>query len=155
MKTWAFIGILLGVITLAAFYYYNDSQARITALQENNARLEENFRVAERAIEQNLETIDRLQDSYIRIYNDYEMISAEFQEIRRANNQLRDRLSRHELDALAAARPGLVENAINNASRNALRCFELLAGAPLTEREMNATTANQFNSECPWLFNTR
>jgi hypothetical protein len=50
------------------------------------------------------------------------------------------------------AKPGLVQNTVNNATAKAGRCFELLSGAPLTAKESEAKNAKEFNSECPWLF---
>ena len=47
-----------------------------------------------------------------------------------------------------------VEKIINEASKNALRCFELQSGSPLTESEKNAKTEKEFNSECPWMYYT-
>lgn len=136
----------------AAYYYYSSTQSRIAQLIENNAILEENNKQLIVANEQNLKTIDDLQSSYERVQEQFTQVQAEFQTIRMQNRELRERLGRHELDALAAAKPELVENVINNAGENALRCFELLSGSPLTDRERNAATAIQANSECPWLF---
>jgi len=48
----------------------------------------------------------------------------------------------------------LVQRIINNASDNAMRCFEILSGSPLTDNERNAQNGQEFNSECPFLFDT-
>lgn len=136
----------------AAYYYYSTTQTRIATLIENNAVLEENNKQLATANEQNLKTIDDLQTSYQRVQEQFTQVQSEFQVIRLQNRELRERLGRHELDALAAARPELVERTINNASEDALRCFELLSGTPLTEKERNARTAVQANPECPWFF---
>ena len=58
-------------------------------------------------------------------------------------------LGRHELDILAANKPGLVGRVINKASDNALRCFEIITGAPLTPKEEEASKPSQYNAECP------
>jgi hypothetical protein len=47
-----------------------------------------------------------------------------------------------------------VQRLINGGSKNAGRCFELLSGSPLTEKEKNAKTDKSFNNECPWLYDT-
>ena len=136
----------------AAYYYYSTTQSRIAQLIENNAVLEENNKQLVTANELNLQTITDLQASYQRVQEQYTQVQSEFQVIRMQNKELRERLGRHELDALAAARPELVQRTINNASENALRCFELLSGSPLTEQERNARNEREFNSECPWLY---
>jgi septal ring factor EnvC (AmiA/AmiB activator) len=152
MKTWIFIGILIALLSSGAYYYYTTTQNRMAAYISNIAALEANVATIKNANAQNVQTIDDLQSAYQRVQEDFSRVQSEFQIIRSQNNELRARLSRHELDVLAAARPGLVEPRINNATANAMRCFELMSGAPLNERERSATTAREANSECPWLF---
>lgn len=155
MKSWIFIGILVALLSGAAYYYYTSTQNRIATLTANNATLVANAQTLVEANNQNLKTIDSLQQSYRQVEQQFSQLQSEFQVIRLQNNELRDKLGRHELDVLAAAKPQLVENIINSASKDALRCFELLSGAPLNEKEREATNEKQFNSECPWLYNDR
>jgi len=152
MKSWIFIGILVTMMSGAMYFYYSTTQSRLATLIENNAVLESNNTQLYIANEENLQTIDQLQQSYEQVQQQFNELQSDFQVTRMQNNELRERLGRHELDALAAAKPQLVERVINNASENASRCFELLSGAPLNERERNATTTMQANSECPWFF---
>lgn len=152
MKSWVFIAILLSLISGGAYYYYATTQTRIENLTKQNSSLEASNRTLIEVNQTNLDTIDELNSSFDRVREDFERVQSDFQEIRRQNNELRERLGRHDIGALAAARPQLVERTINNASQNALRCFELLSGSPLTESELNATNARQFNSECPFLW---
>ena len=143
------------VIIGAAYFYYNSTQDRIERLVQNNAQLEENVNRFRDAVNQNEDTIDFLQNQSERRFEENQRLQNEMQVIRSQNNELRDRLSRHDIGALAFSRPGLVENRINNASQQALRCFELLSGSPLNESERNAENARAFNSECPWIFDER
>ena len=136
----------------AIYFYYSTTQTRIGNLITANSTLVANNGQLTSANQQNLETIDELTQVFEETRQNFERVQTEFQTIREQNNELRQRLGRHELSALAAARPVLVERTINNASRNAARCFELLSGAPLTEREHNATSGRDFNSECPFLW---
>jgi TolA-binding protein len=152
MKTWIIIGILITLMSGAAYFYYSTTQSRIATLTANNATLTANVQTITDANNQNIRTIDELQTSYQKVQEDFEQIQSEFQVIRSQNNELRERLGRHELGALAAAKPGLVERTINRASDNAARCFELLSGAPLTESERNAKSEREFNPECPWIW---
>lgn len=152
MKSWIFIGILITLMSGAVYFYYSSTQARIAQLIENNAVLEENNKQLKVANEQNLQTIDDLQSSYKKVQEQYTQLESEFQVIRTQNNELRQRLGRHELDALAAAKPGLVEGIINNATTKSARCFELLSGSPLNDAERGAKNEKEFNTECPWLY---
>lgn len=152
MKSWIFIGILVALLSGAAYYYYTTTQDRIAVLTANNAILTANVATLTAANNQNIQTIEDLQYSYQKVQEDFSRVQSEFQIVRLQNNELKERLGRHELGALASAKPKLVENTVNNASANAMRCFELMSGAPLNEKERAATTERQFNSECPWLF---
>lgn len=152
MKSWIIISALMVIMSGAAYFYYSSTQNRIAQLIENNAVLEENNKQLVTANERNLQTINDLQQSYAKVQEQFTQVQSEFQVIRTQNNELRERLGRHELDALAAAKPELVQRIINNASGKALRCFELMSGVPLTEQERNAKNEKEFNSECPWMY---
>jgi len=79
-------------------------------------------------------------------------VNAEFAATRQQNNILSDKLAKHDLEILASQRPDSIERLINGGTSNAGRCFELLSGSPLTEKEKNAKNEKAFNNECPWLF---
>ena len=58
-----------------------------------------------------------------------------------------------DIGKLAEVKPELIERVINRASKNALRCIELAAGAPRTHDEISARKKSQTNPECPALAN--
>lgn len=145
LKLAAGMFLLMCGMGVAFKFYYDDTQQRIATLNQNNASLESAVRIQE-------QTLSSLQRDYARASEELQRVNVEFSRIRQQNNELATRLERHDIGLLASARPGLVERTINRASQRAIRCFELLSGAELTEDEKNATTANQFNSECPWLW---
>ena len=152
MNNWIIIGILIASMSGAAYFYYSSTQAKIEQLLSNNAVLEGNNKQLDIANNENLNTIDNLQFYYKQSEEQFNQLQSEFQSIREQNQKLKERLGKHELDVLAAAKPKLVENVINNASKNSLRCFELLSGAPLTNKERNAKNEREFNSECSYLY---
>lgn len=134
------------VIILGGFYwYYQNSQKTIATLTGNVARLEV-------ATQMQTETINSLQADFELANQELTRVNTALMETREQNRQLVDRLAKHDLGYLAESRPELVERTINRASDRAARCFEILSGSPLTEQEMSATTARDFNSECPWLW---
>ena len=95
-----------------------------------------------------------MQVSYEKANNELNRLNQEFANIRAQNKILAGKLEKHDLGVLGSKKPTLVERVINKATQKAGRCFELLAGAPLTEDEKNAKNGKSFNSECPWLFNS-
>lgn len=141
-------GILLVIIVVIlgmGYWYYNDTQARLAILQENNAKLE-------MAVATNEDTIKQLQIDYAKANKILNETQEKFRAIQAQNQVLADKLAKHDLGMLGANKPGLVGNIITGASNKVGRCFELESGAALTEEEKNAKNANSFNSECPWMW---
>lgn len=138
----ALVMLLMGGL---GYWYYSDSQSTIATLQKNNAVLETSLELSERAV-------NTLKSNIVSANSQITQLNEDFADIRSQNNQLANKLEKHELGVLASRKPGLVERVINNATEKASRCFELLSGAELTEQEKNATSAREANSECPWLF---
>jgi len=139
------MAFLLLVIGGIFYWYYNDTQERMSALNQNNSKLE-------LAVQVNEQTVNRLQSDYKLANKQLEKVNQEFTEIRQQNQLLTDKLSNHSLGNLAQSKPALVEKIISDASSKANRCFELISGAKLTDKEKEATDGKSFNSECPWLF---
>jgi len=141
------LGLVIVVIVSGFYWYFSWSQTQLTTLRENNAKLE-------LAVKTNEDAIKSLQQDYATANAEISRVNTELSDARMQNRQLQDRLSRHEIGALAESKPGLVENIVNNASDKAARCFELLSGAELTDKERAAKNGKEFNSECPWMYDT-
>ena len=139
--------LLIIIIAMSGlgYWYYNSSQATIQVLTANNAKLDT-------AIQLNEEAISSLQEDYTKVVEQNTKIQAEYADIRQQNNRLRDKLSDLDLGLIASEKPDSIERAINRGTINAGRCFEILSGARLTEKETNAENGEKFNKECPWLW---
>jgi Na+-transporting NADH:ubiquinone oxidoreductase subunit NqrC len=146
IKILAIMGIIMSVMTAGFYWYYKNSQATIAALNQDKGTLSVAVNLQE-------QTIASLENNYKLANEQLTITNQALSEARQQNRQLVDRLGKHEIGALAEAKPVLIERIINNATSQANRCFELLTGAELNEREKNATNPRAFNSECPWLYN--
>ena len=141
-------GILLVAIMVMGgigYWYYTDTQARMAILQDNNAKL--NI-----AVETNEAALESLQADYATAQNEISSLNAAYTSIRRQNQVLADKLQEIDLTAAAIANAESIERAVNRGTLNAGRCFELLSGAELTEKERTAENDIAFNKECPWLY---
>ena len=125
----------------AGAWYYKDTQARIAILTENNAKLET-------AVQTNEEALASQRASFEAMVVENQKLQAEFQAISDRNKSLENRLSRHDIGAAGVARPESLERVLNNATKNAQRCMEILSGATLTESELSATKPSEINPEC-------
>ena len=142
-------GILLIVIMTMGglgYWYYTDTQNTIAVLTANNAKLE-------MAVATNEATIQTMAADFAAASAELKRVNTEFAATRQQNNILADKLAKHDLELLAASRPDSIERLINGGTIAAGRCFELLSGSPLTEKEKNAKSdKDKFNKECPWLY---
>lgn len=140
-----FLAALVGLFMWGFYWYYTSSQARIEQLNQEKAILSESVKIQ-------TETISFLEENFKKANEQISTTNKQLQESRQQNRQLVNRLANHDIGFLAYSRPNLLENIVNNASQNAARCFEILSGAEFNEREKNAKTSQEANSECPWLF---
>ena len=145
MKLAGAMAVMMLVLCGAFYWYYNDTQERIAILNQNNAKLETAVAISE-------EAVSTLQADFAKANQELSRVNKEFAAIRAQNNVLADKLAKHDLAVLGAGKPGLVERLVNRGTVNAGRCFELLAGAELTDKEKEATSGEAFNKECPWLW---
>ena len=137
--------LIMCVMGAVGYWYYNDTQARLALLQENNTKLE-------LAVATNEQALESLQADYTSAKNEISTLNSAYQAIRRQNSRLADKLQKIDLESAAIVNAEGIERAVNTGTENAGRCFELLSGAELNEKERNAQDGIAFNKECPWLY---
>jgi FtsZ-binding cell division protein ZapB len=112
---------VLGAVGAAGFWYYNDTQARIATLRENNAKLEV-------AIQTSEESINNLQKTMETFAKANQQLQADLQKAEAYGDELQGKLRRHNLTALALKKPGLLEGKMNDATANLWRELEKDSG---------------------------
>lgn len=137
--------LIICIMSSIGYWYYNDTQARLALLQENNTKLE-------LAVATNEQALESLQADYTSAQNEITTLNSAYQAIRRQNSKLADKLQQIDLESAAIANAEGIERAVNTGTENAGRCFELLSGAELNEKERNAQDGIAFNKECPWFY---
>lgn len=145
IKGIAISAVIIAMMTGGFYLYYKDSQNKLLLLSQNNAKLEVAIQTSEEAMAAVIADV-------VAANAEIKRINEQFIDVREQNRVLVDKLAKHDIGVLASRKPELVERLINNASEKALRCFEILSGAKLTDAERNAKDGRTFNSECPWLF---
>lgn len=126
--------ILLATSIIGGVYFY------IQHLRSENEILTLNNSKLESAVEVQKQSIDNLEI-------DIEAIKTINKELNivKANNQLNlnkldEKFTKNMRDFtyLAYKKPGLIENIINKATKDRLRCFEIISGASIDENEKNS-----------------
>jgi Tfp pilus assembly protein PilO len=92
--------MFLAMLAMAGlgYWYYNDSQARMAILQENNAKLNTAVQISEQAVA-SLQADIQLANQQLK------QVNQEFAAIRAQNNVLADKLAKHDLAVLGAGKP--------------------------------------------------
>ena len=124
----------------------------VTNLQKTSEIHRLNAERLEVAVAQNEEALRVQKENYEALQKNLEEVNEEFQAARAQNGVLTTKLAEHDLNALAAERPDSITRLVNKGTKNAGRCFEILSGAPLNDKEKEAKSAKSFNNECPWLW---
>ena len=141
--------ILMAGGGFGAWTYMEKLQADNRVLQVNQEILKENELKLNDAIAAQDAVIAAKAKQAEDIQTANNALRAETSRLNSEKDNLAKKLGKHELDILAQNKPGLVSRVINRASDNALRCFEVLTGSPLTQDELQADKPSLYNRECP------
>lgn len=159
MGTWIKIIMLVAVlsaiggVTFAGYTFVNGLVQQVATLKADNSTLTANNVTLTNAVAEQQKTIAAIEED-VRLKDEVLMTTLDdFASAREQVTVLKDKLSEHDLGYLAANKPNLVENIVNNATENINRCFEIATGSPLTASEIGATLRSQINTECPELAN--
>ena len=136
---------LIAIVILAVIgglWYVINLKADLATSEANNRQLIEATREQNMLIEQMKTDVSAIQRAYTEV-------QAQADKQRKDVEALSSKFSKRDFGALAAERPEAVERSVNRGTKNALRCLELAAGAPLTDAEKAAKTPMEANRECP------
>jgi hypothetical protein len=110
---------LIGGVGYGAYYYYNDTQARIAILTENSAKLEQ-------AANTQKQTIDTLVEDAAKYRELNKELNTKLEAANEYKNTLIDKLRKHDLAKLSLQKPGMVEKRINNGTKRLFESLEKL-----------------------------
>ena len=100
--------LLFGSMIGGGYFYYQDSQATIASLRDNNAKLS-------LVAETNQATISQLQQDAENAQVRMEELAIRAKEAEEYQDTLISKLRRHDLTALTLRKPGMVEKRVNDA----------------------------------------
>jgi hypothetical protein len=100
--------LLFGSMIGGGYFYYQDSQATIARLRDNNAKLS-------LVAETNQATINQLQQDAENTQARMEELAIRAKEAEEYQDTLIRKFRRHDLTALTLQKPGMVEKRVNNA----------------------------------------
>ncbi len=127
----------------------------VNKLRSDNAILKSNQLKLESAVQDQKAVIQEQKISYEKILEANKKLNITISTQKRELDDLNKRFNKNNRDIgkLAVDKTKVIEKIINNATDNAQRCFEILTGSLLTEKEKNATKKSEINPECPSIAN--
>ena len=151
------IKIALIVIMMAGagggYIYVKNLKADLATSEANNLKLEESVADQKEVIAQQANDFKSILAANKALDEQNRILSKEFKALDQRFNKINGQGEVRDIGKLAEERSSSVERVINSATKKAMRCVEIAMGAPLTEKEINATLKSEINSECPSIAN--
>lgn len=145
------------VVTLltagGGFLHYKTVKADLETAKANNLILEQSVEGQKAVIEQQKRDFSSILAANETLKEQNQILQREFAALDERFNKINGQGEVRDIGKLAIERSRSVERVINSASNKAMRCVEIAMGAPLTEKEINATKRSEINSECPSIAN--
>ena len=135
------------------YIYVKNLKADLATSEANNAKLEQSVNDQKAVIEQQKKDFTAILAANKALEEKNAILNKEFKALDERFNKINGKGEVRDIGKLAEERASSVERVVNNATKKAMRCVEIAMGAPLTEKEINATKKSQINSECPSLAN--
>ena len=146
------VGILVSSLAGAGLYVMK-LRSDNAILKANQIKLEEAVSSQQEVIAQQKADFETIMAANKKLQDTRDILQQELKNLDDKFNKTNASGKKRDIGDLAVNRPESVERVINRASDNALRCVEIAMGAPLTEKELNATKPSEINSECPSIAN--
>ena len=146
------VGIMVTSLAGAGLYVMK-LRSDNAILKANQIKLEEAVSSQQQLIEQQQADFETIMAANKKLQDTRDILQQELKNLDDKFNKTNASGKKRDIGDLAVNRPSSIERVINRASDNALRCVEIAMGAPLTEKELNATKPSEINSECPSIAN--
>jgi multidrug resistance efflux pump len=146
--------IVVALLTAGGgFLHYKTVKADLETAKANNLILEQSVEGQKAVIAQQQADFTAILAANETLQEQNKVLAAEFSALDERFNKINGQGEVRDIGKLAVERSRSVERVINSASAKAMRCVEIAMGSPLTEKEENATTKSEINSECPSIAN--
>ena len=127
----------------------------VMKLQKDNAILKANQVKLEAAVEGQKKVIAQQKEDFGKILEANNKMNTLMNKLQKDLQDLDKRFTKggRDFGKVALEKTKVIEKIINSGSDNVLRCVEISMGAPLTDKEKNATKKSEINRECPTIAN--
>ena len=116
-KTYIIIAVGGSMVATVGLLYYRDTQKRISALQQNNAKLEV-------AVQSKEAALNEMTDNFEKQARLNKELSGKLEDAEKYQDDLRSKLQKHDLTRLSIGKPGMMEKRINDDTKKLFSDFE-------------------------------
>ena len=141
--------ILMGL----GYWYYNDTQEKMRILHENNAKLETAAKIQTEAIKSLEADVELASSIAAQTTKQLQDTQKAVEDMRGKFNKQSKLLGSRYLGKMAVSKAKPIRRIVNKGTSNMFRCFEIVSGQQLTEKEQNAEKPSQLNNMCPSIAN--
>ena len=145
------LGVLAGLG--GGYMYVKNLKADLAVSEANNMKLEQSVADQKAVIEQVQADFKKQQEISKKLQEVNLTLAKELKDTEEKFNKVNASGKKRDVGSLALKKAKIMEKVINKGTDNALRCFEIATGSPLTEKEKNAKKKSQINPECPSIAN--
>jgi cell division protein FtsB len=145
--------VIMGVVGGIGYWYYQDTQNKLAILHENNAKLEQAAATQTAAIKAMEEDIAAATEVQKKTEEEFKVAREQVANLQDKFNKTSALLGKRDIGTLGVTKPKIISRIITKGAKNINRCFEIVSGQPLTEKETNANKPSQLNSSCPTVAN--
>ena len=135
------------------YWYYNDSQEKMRILHENNAKLETAAKIQTEAIKSLEAHVELASSIAAQTTKQLQDTQKAVEDMRGKFNKQSKLLGSRDLGKMAVSKAKPIRRIVNKGTSNMFRCFEIVSGQQLTEKEQNAEKPSQLNNMCPSIAN--
>jgi len=143
--------VIIILMLVAAWFYVKHLESSLDAVKAMNARLEDvvtSQKVAMDNLKNDVIKMNKVQGKYS---DSVQVIEKDTQELEKKLTTTKSGNARN-LNKIANKKPTAFEKIINRASKDSLRCNEIVSGSPLTADEKSGRVKN---SVCPRLLGVK
>ena len=114
--------VIVASLVAVGYWYFNYSQTKIAALEADKAKLTV-------AVDLQKKTIASLQSFITKQAENFTSLQKELADAEKEKANLAAKLAEHDIEALARAKPGLIEKVFNEGSKKAAQDLMNMTGA--------------------------
>jgi len=148
----AVIGFVL-VSGTGVFIYVKGLQADLAISEANNIKLESAVSDQKAVIEQQKLDMNSIIKASKELTEKSKSLEVSIKNLEDKFEKVNSSGEKRDIGNLAKTKPTIMTKVFNKATINSIRCTEIAMGAPLTDKEKNATKKSEINPECSNLAN--